>query len=308
MANSALWSGAHLNWPDLSGWIRAALAEVDRRKAAGEPVSDRPALVSIAVCRWIIAHFLGEDWFVRNAMPDGRVTSFLFPVFDGDKGTAPTYTMRIFNLAECLFHIQYIRNSICPIRALADEEQMESAIAELQIGSLLFQQAIPFRYLEPNTAPGVRTADIELWFGGRPALADVKCKYEMRDYVPGCLKSAFQAAREQIGSGNEGFVFVKVPQTWGWYTGTELMLRKQAVDEARKYMRSTSRIVKTIFYTFNVEQLPTGMRIRNAILEANKPNIPADSIWNRPISAFERPAGWLTIPDLIERALHGFPR
>jgi hypothetical protein len=303
VGESALWSGEHLNWPELSGWLREAIRVADRRKAQGEELA--PSLVSTALCRKIIGHFLGDDWFLRNAMPDSRVTSFLFPVFDGDEGVAPLYTVRLFSLAECLFHLQYIENAVFPIRSLVNEEQMESAIAELQVGSILFQNRIPFKYIPTSTAPGVSTPDIELRVGSDVAVADVKCKYEGKDYTPGCFKSAFSQARKQIGAGNSGIIFIKVPQKWSWIKGGELLLLKQAVDEVKGYMKGTSRVAKTVFYTFYFSREPTGLHVRNAVVEAPSIRNEPASPWNRILFTGDAEVGWLMIPTIIEMARLG---
>ena len=82
--------------------------------------------------------------------------------------------------------------------------------------------------------------------------SDVKCKFEIVDYEDGCLKAPFKSAREQIGGGRQGFMFVKVPQSWSSQRGGEVIIPKAVVDECKKLMGGTSRVVKTVFYTFHL--------------------------------------------------------
>jgi hypothetical protein len=136
MAEYAKWSGEALSWPDLAAWIREASDIVEQRKAAGDPSAQRPAVLAFAVCRRIISHFMGDEWFKRNAMLGGRADRYLNPEFadESPHATAPLYTVRLFNIAECLFNLQYKENFKSPVLGLLDEDNIEAAVAEFQLG------------------------------------------------------------------------------------------------------------------------------------------------------------------------------
>jgi hypothetical protein len=286
----------------LTSWIRDVLAEAERRRIAGDPVAQRPALATQHICRGIVTHFLGDDWFDRNALLKSRPGSYFYPRFEGEDGGAAEYTARLFNLAECLFHLQHIENFKYPVQGLMAEDHIESHIAELQIGMILLQEDVNFRYLAPSTIPKVKTPDVEITLGGRKAVADVKCKYEITQYQPGCLKSPFETARKQIGSGNVGFIFIKTPQKWARNYSGELVLPREVVDETRRRLASTSRIVKAIYYLFELTYEPGVMHNRHAVVEINSARNTPGSPWNQQIFRFTGPPRWLTLLEMIEAA------
>lgn len=301
MAEAFKWSGEHLNWPPLASYIRGVHRRTEELKAAGYPAAQEPALPTHAVVRTMIAHFLGDEWFERNVIK-ARPGAYFYPNFEEVGAKAAVYTSRIFNLAECLFSLQYTENFRFPLQSLWDEDHIESAVAELQVGMTLFQEMIPFRYLEPSKLPGVKTPDIELSVGNRRALAEVKCK--INDYVPGCLKTPFEQARKQIGTGNKGIFFVRVPQTWSRQNGSDVLLPQGLADECRRRMSGTDRIVRTVFYLFHLERTEKGMVNRHAYAEFASPRNGPGSPWNQQLFRFNGRGGWLRILDLIERALN----
>jgi len=303
MAEPFKWSNEPLNWGDWCAWCKEAKKEADRRKAAGDPIAQKPALFTHAATRKLITHYVGEDWFMRYAMPDGRANSYFLPKFTGADGEAADYTARVFNLAECFFNLQDVENFALPVRDLQNEPQIESALAELQIGMILHQDGIPFRYLEPSTVSGVKTPDLEITIGNRSVYSDVKCKFEIVDYADGCLKAPFKSARAQIGTGRQGFMFVKVPQNWSSQRGDEVIIPRAVVDECRRLMGGTSRVVKTVFYTFHLTQGPEAMTNRHAIAEINSPRLAADDAWNERVFPCDGRGSWLRLLEIVGNAV-----
>src|ERR1700761_1503845 len=157
------WTGKPLPQADLAAFMRRIHSELDRRRGAGDEMATRSAVRAHPVCRYIIDHFLGADWYSRNSSLQSSPSSYFHPAFDGpdpDTQTAWAYTARMFALAECLFNMQAVENVANPINALQDDDQMESAVAELLFGMMLFQEGVAFRYLQPSREQGVKTPDI----------------------------------------------------------------------------------------------------------------------------------------------------
>lgn len=296
------WPGQPLDWAEYCAWFQAAREVAEQRKAAGDPVAQEPALLTHAAARKLIAHFVGEEWFPRHAMPDGSPDGYFFPRFTGTNGGAPDYTARIFNLAECFFNLQRIENVSHPIADLQNEPQIESALAELQFGMILRQDGVPFRYLAPSTEAGVSTPDLEISIGNQPSFSDVKCKFDMTTYSEGCLESPFKSARRQIGRGRQGFVLVKVPQSWSAERGDQVLLPVTLVEECRARMRTTSRVVKTVFYAFHLTHGADSMTNRHAVAEVNSPLLAADDLWNNRVFPCDGRGEWVRMLEIIERA------
>jgi hypothetical protein len=307
MPEAFKWDGERLTWPDLHSWILEIYGRIDERRAAGTwNDSNEPAFSSHLFAKSIISHFLGVDWFDIHAMPESDPKSHFHPRFDGRDGAASGYTARVFNLAECLFNLQTVENFAHPLQGLTtDRDNMEAYLAELQIGMILLQESIRFRYLSPNNTPGVRTPDLEITIGDVRALADVKCKYEIKVYEQGCLKSPFRDAARQIGSGNNGIIFVKVPQAWTQNRGNDILLPQTLADEARRRMSNYSRIVKTVFYTFHLSEDDENMRNLHAVVELPNPKNGAGSPWNERLFSFMKPPVWHTVVGMIERVQRG---
>jgi hypothetical protein len=279
-----------------------AREEAERRKAAGDPVAQEPALLTHAAARKLIAHFVGEDWFLRHAMPDGPPEGYFFPRFTGANGGAPEYTARIFNLAECLFNLQGVENVHQPIADLQNAPQIESALAELQFGMILRQDGVSFRYLVPSRERGVPTPDLEISIGNRLCFSDVKCKFDMTEYSDGCLESPFKSARRQIGRGREGFVLVKVPQGWSTERRDQVLLPLALVEECRAQMSKTSRVVKTVFYTFHLTHGADSMTNRHAVAEVNSPLLSAENLWSNRVFPCDGRGEWVRMLEIIEKA------
>lgn len=296
------WSGEHLTWPELSFIIRDAQSLIDQRE-----IKPRPALLSHVISRVIVVHFLGEDWYARNASENSGAGYFQPDFNPAIGGMAATYTSKFFSVAECLFHLQNIDNARFPIDNLGHARgDVESFMAELLVGMMLLQDKIYFKYIPP--IDNVRTPDLELDFHGLPVVADVKCKFDQTEYTPGCLREGFRRAAGQIGSGNKGFIFVKVPQAWLAADGDKLMIPPEIVSESKSNMGRTSRITRAIFYTYYLGlREDGGIANRHAIGEIINPRYEGDPIWERPLFTFHRGDGWFRVVDLIERALHGFP-
>jgi hypothetical protein len=287
------WDGAPLAEAELLDWIRAA---------NGVKPRPSPALLSHVTCRWIISHFLGEEWFPRYAGVDSPASSYFHPHFRQDTGKAAEYTARLFSLAECLFNLQRVRCFHACIDNLV-KAQIESAVAELQIGMMLFQDRIEFQYIDPRTTLG-RACDLEILIRDKRVVADVKCNYEIRQYSRNLVANTLDGARKQIPRGRAGIVFVKVPQAWSKQFGAEVRLPVELIRQTGEFMARTSRVVKVVYYLFHLEFMADGgMMNRHAVSELPSPRLAEDSLWNEPFFPLGPQARWDRIGVLIERAL-----
>ena len=222
------WTGDPLTIADLDGWAaeRAGLAPVGS------------SLFLNVVQTSIICHFLGWDWYADNAWLTSPTTSFLHPHF-GPDGLAPVWSMRMLNLAEMLFNLQGIEG----FRACLDHmtrDQLELTVSELQIGMMLYQSQIAFRYIDPATVIG-KSPDIEITLqDSSSALADIKCKYEETIVSEATVRNTLKKGLNQLPSGRPGLIFVKVPQAWTFDDGGTVMLPKPVVRATNAFLRNTN--------------------------------------------------------------------
>jgi hypothetical protein len=283
-------SGDPLTIADLDGWA----ADIAQHVPVGS------ASFINAVQTSIVCHFLGREWYGRHASLTSPKRSFLHPHF-GTDGLATTWTMRMLNLAEMLFNLQAIdgfRNCLDHMTL----DQLESALSELQIGMMLYQDRIVFRYIDSATATG-KAPDIEITLTcGASALADIKCKYEESEVSEETVRNTLKKDLKQIPKGKSGLLFIKVPQRWAFEARETVMLPMPVLNATTAFLRDTSRVVKVVYYMFHLTPTAGGTLNRHAIREINNPRKAADSPWNDHLFPLSRNGfNWVTIAALLER-------
>jgi hypothetical protein len=284
------WMGNALTVAQLDDWV----SELAKKAKPGT------AAFANAVQVYIAVHFLGERWYYDHAYLESPPTSYLHPHF-GEDGLAPVYSMRMLNLAEMLFNLQGVDGfQTCLYHMTLD--QLESALSELQIGMMLYQDRIAFRYIDPQSVIG-KSPDIEITLAdGTMALADIKCKYESTDVSEETVTSTLKKGLKQLPKGRPGLIFVKMPQEWTFEKGETVMLPMPVVNATRGFLRNTTRVVKVVYYIFHLARHPAGILNRHAIREVNNPRNPDSSPWNAHLfppahSGFN----WITMPSLTDR-------
>jgi hypothetical protein len=250
----------------------------------------------------IIRHFLGDDWFRENLLPDARPDSFFRPDFSNTEAD-PRYSALTLELAENLLNLQSVRGFHRCLDHMAPR-QMQSGLAELQIGQVLRLRGVPFRYIEENEPT---TVDLMLQApSGDECLGEIKCKYEEVEYSDRTLTDALATARKQIGKGNSGVVFVKVPLAWvdvlnaAANSPPDIRLPARIVAAAKAAMLQSARIKKVIFYVFHHAFDPNwGLSATHATMEMTNPQLSEISPWRGELLNGE--GTWVRMPDLAKR-------
>ena len=250
----------------------------------------------------IIRYFLGDDWFRNHLLPDAHPNSFLRPDFS-TADVDPNYSARTLELAEMLLNLQHVRGFRRCLEHLA-LKQVQSGLAELQIGQVLQTRGVPFRYVEDGEAT---TVDIVFELPTRTeAFAEIKCKEEETPYSDATLRRALAKARQQIGKDNAGVVFVKVPTAWVEISQShaseraDIRLPAPIVAAAKSTMRESSRIKKIIFYVVHYAYDPAwGLGATHVTMEMS--NLSNTAPWtDDPLGAYE-PGPWVRMPELHNR-------
>lgn len=250
----------------------------------------------------IIRYFLGDDWFRDHLLPNSQPKSFLRPKFSSAQAD-PYYSARILELAEMLLNLQFVAGFRRCLEHLAPK-QMQSGLAELQIGQVLRSRGVPFRYVEEDDQT---TVDVVFQMpNGVEAFGEIKCKEEDTPYSDATLAHALRKARQQIGEGNAGVVFVKVPSAWVEISQGHATERanirlpdaiRAAADDA---MRSSSRIKKVIFHVVHYAYDPAwGIGATHATMEMTNPR--NCEPWVDDLLGPYAPDLWVRLPDLSKR-------
>jgi len=295
MAERFRWNGTPLTLAELDEFA----AHVAKDAPVGTPKHNQAMRV------FIVMHFLGEDWYLKHAHIDSHPDSFFFPEFN-EQDFAPRYSIMLLQLAEMLFNLQDMPGFATCLEHMS-LNQMESGMAELQVGMVLKQQSIRFRYVDPKV-DDTKTYDLEIQLStGEFACGEVKCKYERTPYSDATLRNALGEARKQIGAGNNGIVFVKIPQDW---VGTEhvdasviarVKLPPEIIAATKSALRVSKRLKKVIFYVFYVVYEAAQVGATHATMEMSNEHNGAGSPWSVPLLTSPRIENWLTIPQLVER-------
>ncbi|WP_298123544.1 hypothetical protein [Brevundimonas sp.] len=250
----------------------------------------------------IIRYFLGDDWFKEHLLPDAREDSFLRPDFE-NQDVDPRFSVLTLELAENLLNLQTVQGFRTCLDHMA-VRQMQSGLCELQIGHVLRSRGVPFRYVEEGEAT---TVDLVLQTqSGVEGLGEIKCKYEEAEYSNKTIQRALATARKQIGKGNDGVVFVKLPSAWlevipqGVGDPPQIVLPAEIVATAKDQMRQTSRIKKVIFYVFHHVFDPVrGLGVTHATMEMTNSRLTDESPWRAEL--LSGTGTWTTMQELSRR-------
>jgi hypothetical protein len=291
MSDKFRWSGQNLTVEALTSFARDVARDADYSTAR----------FMNAVQVHIIVHFLGIEWYRQYAFIGAKRNSYLSPDRDVRNDTRmPIYSMRILNLAEMLFNLQEVEGFGHPLVRIASG-QIESSMAELQLGMMLYQAHRKIRYVNSDTNGG-RSCDLKIEFeNGATSCGEIKCKEDTTDISVETITNSLDDARGQLPKGGDGIIFVKVPQGWAAAaTDEQIFLRMEIIDAARTFLRNTSRVALIVFYIFHLQEFSWGVRNRHAIREFPTLRNPHEYPWGRNLFPFDLPTKWVSMPSLVQ--------
>jgi len=286
------WDGRYLTLQEVDAWAQ----ELKKHAAPGT------ARFNFTINASIIRYFLGDAWFEKHMYLDAHPDSFLRPDFS--KGDAdPRYSIHTLEFAEMLLNLQVVRGFARVLENLS-LKQLESGLAELHIGTILRKFGVPFRYVEEGDST---TVDIMFRApDGSDALCEIKCKYETTGFSESSLRSAIGEARRQIGKGNTGVVFVKIPVSWMYVEQASarekavINVPPQVIAVAKSELRQTSRIKKLIFYVaHHAYEEGWGLSVTQATMEFTNSKNAAP--WKADLFSSYQPGAWYSLHRLAQR-------
>ena len=287
------WDGKTLELPELD----AVAADLKKLCAPGT------ARFNYTMNAVIIRHFLGGDWFRKQVHFDAHQNSYLRPNFPADSDVDPKYSVQILELAEMLTNLQFVRGFHKVLEHLS-LEQIESGIAELKVGQALTEKGIPFKYAEDTD----RTT-VDIIFNapdGSQALCEIKCKKDSTPFSRNTVGSAFKEASGQIGKGNAGILFIRVPASWIEIEQSHaseraaITIPPELIEVTRDNIRQYSRIKKVILYVWSYAyDADWGLSSTHNTMEFNNPrNAPP---WDVELLGAYEPGDWYSLIRMGER-------
>jgi len=169
-------------------------------------------------------------------------------------------------LAEILFNLQRVPGfDECLDRMRRGD--IEGALAEFNIGRMLFLNKVPFRFVIPQ---GVKKKDYDfdiICANGQAACADAKCKIDETTFSEGGIKEALKKARGQLPNEKPGIIFVKVPEHYL----SDPLFQMQSIQIAERFLGGVTRIASVKYYVEPIQFANNVMRIELAHKELSNP-------------------------------------
>jgi hypothetical protein len=241
--------------------------------------TNRTFYLSLAVVR----HFLGAEWADEHVQDNGRPGYLRLNWRDHVQ--AEVQSFRIVDFAEILFNLQHTPGFDDCIQRMIDGD-IEGTYAELDLGRMLYQSAIDFRFVKSSGRKG-DDFDIEIAMSdGATVCADAKCKIEATEFSDKSVMNSLRHARSQFPEDKPSIVFVKVPPHWLVdRPNTKFIL----TNVANEFLRGTGRIVSVKYYVSFIHWENGAVTHIQAFQEINNTN---------PVNRFDPTRNW----DMFEEA------
>ena len=191
----------------------------------------------------IVKYFLGDGWIDKNLNPLVSRPGFL-RLNLGDAADVYIQSFKTVDLGELLFNLQHVGGFDECVARMRTEALVESGLAELDFGRMLYINGHDFRFVAPKGQRG-DNYDFEIALDRWTICAEVKCKLEETEISAGTVLNVLSHSRDQVPPDKPGVLFIKVPQHWmAKYLYDQLL-----VETAREFFhKGTQRIVSVKYY------------------------------------------------------------
>ena len=224
-----------------------------RRHVASLPSEMNRGARTLAVSFGIISQFLNDEWTHRHfasSVFDNKARPGFFSLDVDTKETREFGAHRAYELAELMLNLQTVEGFNDRVQELlsAASTKLESTFAELQVGGLLHQHWLPFRFL-PKKQNSTRGEDYDFdvfRYQSLKICVEAKCKLERADASAASIFSSLRTGLKQVPKGQPAVLFVKVPQSW--WDGGKLMAH-ELERVTYRFMGATTRVISVVYYT-----------------------------------------------------------
>lgn len=147
---------------------------------------------------------------------------------------------------------------------------IEGTYAELDLGRMLYQSSIDFRFVVSTGKLG-DDFDIEIKLGdGTVVCADAKCKIDSTSFSESTVWNSLRSARSQFPADRPSIIFVKVPPRW---LAEQPDLKTALTKTAERFLRDTGRIVSVKYYVSSIHWEGGNVTHIQAFNEINNNNL-----------------------------------
>lgn len=191
----------------------------------------------------VLVTMFGADWFGRYFGNEARAVPFLHNKADS-WDSINTHMIRVTALGQMAFNLQRVAGVDDVYDQLRDG-MIESAFAELDVGMMLLQYGIGFRYVETRGERG-KDYEAEVFHpNGALCCLETKCRLEGQEFDGEKIMATLNEARgRNLPKDRPGIIALKIPPDW--------IKRPALVDEmdrlAKRFFGSTERITSLIMF------------------------------------------------------------
>ena len=212
--------------------------------AGGIAVEYLRAMVSLD---WANETLFEQHAHVRRSNRGGRVFMKATETAEDEKFR---YLQRLVNLAELLLNQRRIAGIQGRIQALR-QGRVQSTYSELEVGGMLVRADVRFSYRDAVGRKG-DDYDVEIEApNGARVPCEAKCKFEGTDLSKGGIRNTLEDARQQLPRGQQGIVFLKIPQAWV----QQPVIASTMKETLSEFLRGTSRVAAVV-QRWEVKLLP----------------------------------------------------
>jgi len=257
---------------------------------------------SFTISLSIINYYLGDNWLQTHLNPLLNKPGFMRLKLIDQAATSFIQAFKTVDMGELLFNLQNIEGFDALVERMKTEAQVESGLAELDFGRMLFINNHKFRFVRPSGVRG-NDYDFEINFDKWTLCADVKCKLDEKQLSKGIIKNELSNSRTQLPPDKPGIFFIKAPQHWT----RKFLFEQILVEAAKEFLCTTERVVSIKYYIAPYE-------VRNGLLqqghefkEIDNPRHRFEGLRRCELFSYRPPLGALDALPPKWRRLYDFP-
>jgi hypothetical protein len=214
--------------------------------------------------RFVIRHFLGEEWINKHIMPP----AIGYLALQDIDGVFELQCVRVMEFGESLLNLQGLSGFDEYIERIKTVRSPEPFLAELHIAKMLFINDWAVRFVVPTGKEG-EDYDLEWPMQGLTTCADAKCKIDGTVINGKSITRTLQKCRSQLPPDHPGIFFVKIPQQWLEVEDHATITGEAAMDFFKK---GTQRVVSIVYYSEPLSWKDGTIRQDHRFKEVTNPN------------------------------------